>query len=706
MGEEEREGVANAADSVAMYAQYCDERDAGQSDAAAKTLADIEQYNAYDCRSTLELRNWLLERATENQVPLATASDFELFESTIEVDPVHEQLLALLDGVAIENRTPHHTAIALAAAAIDFHRREDKSFWWEHFSRLGTPLEDWAETKDVFVVDRATIERDWFREGRQSTDRRVLRLETTPAPASKLVVGSTPFIVYDRPYPPITPSTVPGGRPSHNRIRVIEVVSDTVFLIEETLGANDEQHDALPLALTPSTPPPTASIRAAISAWANRIVTAPGNDIADPSFDILLKRAPRLDFLVQPATPPQTHEAILASLLTLDRSYLAVQGPPGSGKTFTGSKVIAELVNNHGWKVGVVAQGHSTVENLLEGIVTAGVSSDRVAKKVKSTNKGAPATHGWTAIADSKYADFLSKSGGRVIGGTAWDFTNLKRVERGSLDLLVIDEAGQFSLANTIAVSTAAKRLLLLGDPQQLPQVSQGAHPEEVDRSALGWLSDGTNVLPQELGYFLAESWRMSPGVCAPISALSYDNKLESAAPKDRTLSGLDSGVYASTIEHQQSNSTMSSEEATAVVDAVRRLLSEQPRTWVEKGEARLLSQTDIIVVAPYNAQVQLIRTSLDDAGFEAVPVGTVDKFQGQEAVISIISMTASSADDVPRGMEFLLLTNRINVAVSRAKWASIVIYSDRLPEFLPTSIVQLTLLSRFLNLVGAARVW
>ena len=706
MGADEREGVANAADSVAMYAQYCDERDAGQSDAAAKTLADIEQYNAYDCRSTLELRNWLLARATENNVPLASASAFELFESTIEVDPVHEQLLALLEGIAIENRTPHHTAIALAAAAIDFHRREDKTFWWEHFSRLGTPLEDWAETKDVFVVDKATIERDWLREGRQKTDRRILRLETTPAPASKLAVGDNPFIVYDRPYPPITPSVIPGGRPSHNRITVVEVVSDTVFLIEETLGADDQQHDALPLALTPSPPPRTESIRAAISAWANRIIAAPGNDIPDPSFDILLKRAPRLDLLVQPTTPSQTHEAILASLLKLDGSYLAVQGPPGSGKTFTGSKVIAELVNKHGWKVGVVAQGHSTVENLLEGIVKAGVSGELVAKKVKAAQSGGTPTHGWTAIADSKYADFLSQAGGRVIGGTAWDFTNLKRVERGSLDLLVIDEAGQFSLANTIAVSTAAKRLLLLGDPQQLPQVSQGAHPEEVDRSALGWLSDGTNVLPRNVGYFLAESWRMSPGVCAPISALSYDGELESAAPGDRTLSGIDSGVYACAIAHSQSNSTMSSEEATAVVDTVRRLLNERSRTWVEKGEARLLSQTDIIVVAPYNAQVQLIRKSLDDAGFEAVPVGTVDKFQGQEAVISIISMTASSADDVPRGMEFLLLTNRINVAVSRAKWASIVIYSDRLPEFLPTSILQLTLLSRFLNLVVAARVW
>ncbi|MBK5237493.1 MAG: TM0106 family RecB-like putative nuclease [Actinomycetales bacterium] len=704
MGDAEREGVANAADSVAMYAQYCDERDAGLTQAAAKTLADIEQYNAYDCRSTLELRNWLIARAAENNIALASARDLELDVRTIDVDPVHGKLQALLADVALENRTPHDTAIALAAAAIDFHRREDKSFWWGHFARLSDPLEDWAETRDVFVVESVTVERDWYREGRQQNDRRILRIETTPAPGSKMTADAKPFVVYDRPYPPIAHSDDPGRRPAHHRVLVLEVLSDTTFLVQESLGANDEQHDCVPLALTPQNPPDTTSIRAAISSWANRIMDAPGHDLQDPSFDIVSKRAPRLDFLVRPSAPTLTHEAIRDSLLKLDRSYIAVQGPPGSGKTFTGSRVIADLVNVHGWKVGVVAQGHATVENLLEGIVKAGVSPNLVAKKAKANTGSHPVTRSWTVISDKKYAEFLSQPGGRVIGGTAWDFTNLERVARGSLDLLVIDEAGQFSLANTIAVSTAAQRLLLLGDPQQLPQVSQGDHPEEVDRSALGWLSDGTNVLPENLGYFLAESWRMSPGVCGPISALSYDGKLESAAPKDRALEDLDSGIYARAISHQQANSTESPEEATAVVDTVTKLLNNGPRDWTEKGTTRPLKQSDIIVVAPYNAQVQLIRASLDGAGFTSVPVGTVDKFQGQEAVISIISMTASSADDVPRGMEFLLLTNRINVAVSRAKWASIVIYSDRLTEYLPTSVDQVTLLSRFLNLVTGAR--
>jgi uncharacterized protein len=208
MGEAEREGVANAADSVALYAQYCDERDAGQTVAAAKTLADIEQYNAYDCRSTLELRNWLITRAGENNIALASARDLELDVRTIDVDPVHGKLQSLLADVALENRTPHDTAIALAAAAIDFHRREDKSFWWAHFARLSDPLEDWAETRDVFVVERVTVERDWFREGRQRNDRRILRIETTSAPGSKMTADAKPFVVYDRPFPPLERGSV------------------------------------------------------------------------------------------------------------------------------------------------------------------------------------------------------------------------------------------------------------------------------------------------------------------------------------------------------------------------------------------------------------------------------------------------------------------------------------------------------------------
>ena len=218
--------------------------------------------------------------------------------------------------------------------------------------------------------------------------------------------------------------------------------------------------------------------------------------------DILLRRPPRT---VSGGPLPRTGDVaddITAALLDLDSSYLAVHGPPGTGKTFTSARVIARLVNDHGWRVGVVAQSHAVVENLLGCVIEAGVDRDRVGKKKSPRRAVAGRRPRRTTRRSSPTHD------GCVIGGTAWDFANAGRVPRGSLDLLVVEEAGQYSLANTIAVARAARNLLLLGDPQQLPQVSQGTHPEPVDHSALGWLVDGHHTLPA--------GTRVLPGVLLP----------------------------------------------------------------------------------------------------------------------------------------------------------------------------------------------
>jgi len=227
--------------------------------------------------------------------------------------------------------------------------------------------------------------------------------------------------------------------------------------------------------------------------------------------------------------------------------------------------------------------------------------------------------------------------------------------------------------------------------------VSQGSHPEPVDVSALGWLSDGHDVLPPEFGFFLAKSWRMHPAVCAPVSRLSYEGKLESKA-ESRMLAGVQPGLHPIAVDHQL-NSTSSPQEAERVVDLVREALG---RAWTEGGSTRALEQNDVIVVAPYNAQVELIGEHLAAAGLGDVPVGTVDKFQGREAAIAVVSLAASSADEVPRGLEFLLLANRLNVAISRAQWAAYLLYSPALLEYLPTNPTALAQLSAFIELVEA----
>ncbi|WP_344341844.1 AAA family ATPase, partial [Streptomyces rhizosphaericus] len=182
----------------------------------------------------------------------------------------------------------------------------------------------------------------------------------------------------------------------------------------------------------------------------------------------------------------------MSTLLALDRSYLAVQGPPGTGKTYLGSLVIKRLVEEHGWRIGVVGQSHAVVENLLVAVVGKGLSPAVVAKRDKR-NKAAT----WVGLSPASLATWKAEqTAGYVVGGTVWGFVG-NAVEPEGLDLLVVDEAGQFCLANTLAVSTAAQRLLLLGDPQQLPQVSQGCHGEPVDDSALSWVIGASATLPE-----------------------------------------------------------------------------------------------------------------------------------------------------------------------------------------------------------------
>jgi uncharacterized protein len=413
--------------------------------------------------------------------------------------------------------------------------------------------------------------------------------------------------------------------------------------------------------------------------------------------DILLRRPPRTR---SGATLPRTGETakdIAAALLDLDSSYVAVHGPPGTGKTYTGAQVIAGLVGEHGWRIGVVAQSHAVVENLLGCAIDAGADPLRVAKKRYDRDDVR-----WQQITEQEYAGFIAGTPGCVIGGTAWDFANPNRVPSGSLDLLVIDEAGQFCLANTIAVAPAAANLLLLGDPQQLPQVSQGTHPEPVDGSALGWLVEDHRTLPAERGYFLDRTHRMHPAVCEPVSALAYEGRLHSydEITAARRLDGYPPGVHVVEVRHE-GNATESPEEADAIVTQIETLVGSP---WTDENGSRPLTAADMLALAPYNAQVVLLRQRLAAAGLGDVRVGTVDKFQGAQAPVVFISMTASSVEDIPRGIPFLLNRNRLNVAISRAQYAAVIVRAEALTDYLPAAPAGLVELGAFLALTASAR--
>ena len=516
-------------------------------------------------------------------------------------------------------------------------------------------------------------------------------------------------------------------------------------LLQERIRVKDEPHGALPSGIGPGDPVSTATIEAALQSDVHGLLfdgalmtnlpvsdepsDAPASPGALPSVldaaasltgvesasaDLLFRRAPRLknsasntknaenlprevDF---PASDLPTVDAVHAAVRALDRSYVAVQGPPGAGKTFLASHVIARLVAE-GAKVGVVAQSHAVIENLM--LACCARDGFDVSRAVRLRGKSVTPDAPWSEVSDSELVELISGAGGLLFGGTVWDYVSERRVPAGSLDVLVVDEAGQFSLTNTVAAARAARSVLLLGDPQQLPQVSTGVHPYPVDVSALGWLSDGAAALNPRFGYFLGESWRMDSALCERVSWLSYDGALASAAATGgRTLQGVEPGVVSYPVEHAGC-SVRSVQEAQAVVDCVRELLG---REWVPAAgaEPRPLAAEDCIVVAAYNAQVDCVREALIAAGLAdssgaGVRVGTVDKFQGQEAAVVLVSL-ASSRVDSGRGAGFVLSPNRLNVAVSRGQWRAVLVHSPWVARSVPQDVEEVLALSGFAGLV------
>ena len=523
-------------------------------------------------------------------------------------------------------------------------------------------------------------------------------------------------------------------------------------LLQERIRVKDEPHGALPSGIGPGDPVSTATIETALQADVHGLLfdgalmpndpvpaedsgasseseEAPASSRALPSVldaaasltgvesasaDLLFRRAPRLkksasntknaenlprevDF---PGSALPTVDAVHAAVRALDHSYVAVQGPPGAGKTFLASHVIARLVAE-GAKVGVVAQSHAVIENLMLACCARdGFDASRAVRlRGKSVTPDAP----WAEVSDSELTELIAGAGGLLFGGTVWDYVSERRVPAGSLDVLVVDEAGQFSLTNTVAAARAARSVLLLGDPQQLPQVSTGVHPYPVDVSALGWLSDGAAALDPRFGYFLGESWRMDSALCERVSWLSYDGALASAAATaGRTLQGVAPGVVSYPVEHVGC-SVRSVQEAQAVVECVRELLG---REWVPAAgaEPRPLAAEDCIVVAAYNAQVDCVREALIAAGLAdssgaGVRVGTVDKFQGQEAAVVLVSL-ASSRVDSGRGAGFVLSPNRLNVAVSRGQWQAVLVHSPWVARSVPQDVEEVLALSGFAGLV------
>jgi uncharacterized protein len=416
-----------------------------------------------------------------------------------------------------------------------------------------------------------------------------------------------------------------------------------------------------------------------------------------PALEAILKRErPRIRGLS--ATDP-IHTIDLDEMksraLALDSSYLFIQGPPGAGKTWAGARLIAHLLQN-GKRVGVAAQSHKAIHNLLNEIEKFARDTGLSFRGLKKSSDNNDSVYESEFIkSEEQFARFIEEAkSAQLLAGTAWLFSR-QELDR-TLDYLVIDEAGQVALADALAMGTATESLILLGDPLQLAQVSQGLHPPGSGASVLEHLLGEEPTIPEDRGIFLEKSYRMHPDVCAFISEIVYAGRLHSDESAARRTTSGGTGIRFVSVEHD-GNRTASDEEVTEIAKLIAEL---RQGTFTDSdGSTRQLGENDFMVVAPYNAQVRRLRTGLPTG----VRVGTVDKFQGQQAPIVFFSMATSSGEDVPRNLAFLFSRNRLNVAISRAQCLAYLVCSPRLLEAHCKSIEEMELVNALCRLAEYA---
>ncbi len=617
------EGVADAMSSVVEYERFLVDGDTAVLDA-------IAEYNREDVRSTHDLHAWLEQRRAELEqrhgaLSRAAAKDGAASETQSDAEVAEAELAARLKDAG-------HP---LLAGVVGWHRREERPKWWDIY-RL-KDLDDEALLDDAAALGQLSAPTD---DGDVKQSKR-WRYEFPPQD-TKVSAGKRKPLDVD------TQAEVG---------EVLEMDAAAGWLV---LKVGRSRPAPTPRGLGAPKPPAVKVLQESIAHVATQVLVG-GSPLG---LSLLERRVPP----GLPALPgEQPVDQVVRAGLALDGEVLAIQGPPGSGKTTKGAAMIRALLD-HGLRVGVTAQSHAVVSHLLEAV-------DRPALQKCDQDDFREVDGVRRAGTNDEVVAALASRSATLVGGSAWLWA--REDLRGSVDVLVVDEAGQFSLANAVAVSPAARSLVLLGDPQQLTQPTQAIHPDGAGISALEHLLDGHDTIPPDRGIFLDQTFRMHPAITAFVSTASYDGRLASAAGRERqhvsapgALSG--HGLRWVPVAHA-GNTSASTQEAAVVAALVEDLCL---GTWTDvEGVERRLRLDDVLVVAPYNKHVACLREALP----EGARIGTVDKFQGQQAPVVIYSMASSSAADAPRGVDFLYDLHRLNVALSRAKAISVVVASPAL---------------------------
>jgi uncharacterized protein len=354
----------------------------------------------------------------------------------------------------------------------------------------------------------------------------------------------------------------------------------------------------------------------------------------------------------------------------------------------------------------VAATSHKAIHNLLDEVERAARAESVRFRGIKKASAGNDESvySGASIASETEVAGVVAaRRNALLFAGTAWLFADEDLDTGGEpfVDTLVIDEAGQVALADALAMGTAARNLILLGDPLQLAQVSQGIHPPGAGVSVLEHLLGEDPTIPPDRGVFLDRTRRMHPDVCRFVSEVVYEGRLAWIDAVARQATDFGTGLRYVAVDHA-GNVAASSEEAEGVA---ARIAAMRGAAWTDAdGRTAPLREEDFMVVAPYNAQVRRLRQALDAAGLGGVPAGTVDKFQGREAAVVFYSMATSSAEEVPRSLEFLFSRNRLNVAVSRARCLAYLVASPRLLESRARTVEQMRLVNALCRFVEIAQ--
>lgn len=646
---------------------------------ATEKMRDVIQlYNQDDCISTKSLHEWL-ER--ERQVMVDAGEDIprpelkpgdpseKITEHQKRIKPIFD---ALLYGVPPENRDEIQQAKFVLAHMLDWYRREDKSFWWEYFRILDLPEDELLDEKLVLTGLEFTgdikpekrsfvycynfpVQESGIKKGHNVKDR------------NEIAAGQ----IFDIDF-------INGKVWIKKGPKILDQHPTSVYYLEN-FSASDKEESIINFAT-----------------W----VLDNGLENPDPVLscgrELLLKNNPRT---TSPVIRTADHVATAIDWANkLDNSVLPIQGPPGSGKSYTASHMILQLINDNK-KIGITALSHKVINSLLwkvyEHADEEGVAI-KIMQKVAADNVEA---FPWDTLKESQaVASSVNKYD--VIAGTTFMWSLPSFFE--SVDYLFVDEAGQLALIDTLAISQAAKNLILLGDPQQLKQPQKGVHPEGTEVSALEHILNGNKTITREQGLFLSETYRMHPNICAFDSELFYEGKLN-PVPRliNQRLEGntrfAGSGLFYESVIHQ-GNTNRSVEEADAIIHIINELCKGDVYWNDEDNDQFLLTKEHIKIITPYNAQVNDLIERIP-----GIAIGTVDKFQGQEAPVIIFSMATSTPEDAPRGMEFLYSPNRFNVAVSRARAVFILVSSPAIFEAECKSPAQIRLANPFCRFLELA---